>query len=98
MYCGLPVITTENSGFAWHVNNAEAGIVVDYPFEQKQLTQAVLELLTLNLNQYKILSKNAKHYCLTEDVYNLPGAVADVIEMELFSSTRDRDLSGTKEV
>ena len=25
LYCGLPVITTENSGFAWHVKNAEAG-------------------------------------------------------------------------
>jgi UDP-glucose:(heptosyl)LPS alpha-1,3-glucosyltransferase len=85
MYCGLPVITTENSGFAWHVKNAEAGIIVDYPFEQAQLNQAVLELVTLSPDQYEALSENAKHYCLTEDVHNLADAVADVVENKLFS-------------
>ena len=87
LYCGLPVIATENSGFAWHVKNAEAGRVVDYPFSQIQLNQYIAELLALKLSQYTVLSKNAKQYCLTEDVHNLSAAVADVIEAELFSST-----------
>lgn len=88
LYCGLPVVTTENSGFAWHVQNAEAGIVVDYPFKQTQLNQAILELLTLNSVQYAALSENAKQYCLTEDVHNLAGAAADVIETQVFSNIK----------
>lgn len=85
LYCGLPVVTTENSGFAWHVEKAKAGYVVDYPFSQKQLNQSVAQSLDLSENQYVNLSENANHYCLTEDVHNLAGAVAGVIETELFS-------------
>ncbi|MFW5426810.1 MAG: glycosyltransferase family 4 protein [Methylophagaceae bacterium] len=88
LYCGLPVITTENVGFAWHVKQASAGRVIDYPFSQKQLNDTVAELLALNSNQYKTLSENAKHYCLTEEVHNLPEAVADIIETKVFSSTK----------
>lgn len=88
LYCGLPVITTENTGFAWHVKNAKAGIIIEYPFSQKQLNQAVEEFLILSPSQYKTLSENAKRYCLTEEVHNLPGAVADAIETEMFSSAR----------
>jgi UDP-glucose:(heptosyl)LPS alpha-1,3-glucosyltransferase len=86
LYCGLPVITTENSGFAWHVKNAEAGKVVDYPFSQKQLNQSIAEFIALSPDQYEVLSDNARHYCQTEEVHNLPGAVADVVETELFTA------------
>lgn len=89
LYCGLPVITTENTGFAWHVKNANAGRIIDYPFEQTQLNRAVLELLTLSPNEYAALSKNATHYCLTEDVHNLAEAAADVIEAELCFSIKE---------
>ena len=86
LFCGLPVITTENSGFAWHVEKAQAGRVVAYPFVQSQLNQAIADLLALSADKYKMLSENAQHYCTTEDVHNLSGAVADVVESELFST------------
>ncbi len=88
LYCGLPVITVENAGFAWHVTNAKAGRVIDYPFSQQQLNQAVIELLALTATQHKLLSENAKQYCLTEDVHNLADAVADVVEREVFSRVK----------
>ncbi|MBL1320452.1 MAG: hypothetical protein COA63_005250 [Methylophaga sp.] len=80
------MIATENSGFVWHVKNAKAGTVIDYPFKQSQLNQSIEESLTLRSEQYAVLSENAKQYCLAEDVHNLAGVAADVIESELFSS------------
>lgn len=88
LYCALPVITTENSGFAWHVQKAEAGSVIEYPFSQKQLNQVLEKLLTLSPSEYKTLSDNGKRYCLTEDVHNLSGVVADVVETKIFSDIK----------
>ena len=87
MYCSLPVITTENCGFAWHVKNARAGRIMDYPFVQSQLNQSIAESLRLNEAQYNLLSDNARQYCLTEDVHNLSEAAVDVVETNVFAST-----------
>ena len=80
LFCGLPVITTENCGFAWHIKNANAGHVVDYPFKQLQLNSHLEDILSLNAHLWQQLSESAQHYCLTEQVHNLSEAVVEVVE------------------
>ncbi len=43
---GLGVIVTEVCGYAWHVNEADAGIVLEGEFSQEKLNQAVDQALT----------------------------------------------------
>ena len=40
---GLPVVVTSICGFAGHVSAAEAGIVIEEPFRQKNLDRALIE-------------------------------------------------------
>jgi UDP-glucose:(heptosyl)LPS alpha-1,3-glucosyltransferase len=46
MACGLPVLTTASTGYARYVTLAQAGLVVPQPFQQQDLNQAMLAMLT----------------------------------------------------
>ncbi len=46
MAAGLPVIVTENCGYAFHVKNADSGRIVPMPYEQKDLDRTLAELLS----------------------------------------------------
>ena len=62
LVAGLPVIATENCGYAKYISQSQAGRVVDFPFEQGQLNSLVAELLA----KPKILadmSRNAIEFC-----------------------------------
>ena len=45
---GLPILTTENCGYAFHVKKAEAGIVLPMSFEQSVFNHALNEMLDKN--------------------------------------------------
>lgn len=45
MACGLPVITTATTGYSRYVEQAQAGVVVPYPFHQQALNDAMLAAL-----------------------------------------------------
>jgi UDP-glucose:(heptosyl)LPS alpha-1,3-glucosyltransferase len=45
MACGLPVITTDKCGYAPYIKEAQAGIVLKSPFDQKQLNQVLIRTL-----------------------------------------------------
>lgn len=45
MACGLPVITTDRCGYAPHIEQAKAGIVLASPFSQTTLNATLLNLL-----------------------------------------------------
>jgi UDP-glucose:(heptosyl)LPS alpha-1,3-glucosyltransferase len=77
MLCGLPVLVTENCGFAKHVAAAEAGITVPEPFEQKQLDSSMLEFLQSDSRDDWMA--NGPNYCENTDLYSLIERATDVI-------------------
>jgi len=77
MFCGLPVLTTENCGFAFHVRAAEAGRVCPVPFSQSDLDANLAAMLTSE--QLADWSRNAMDYCQRTDFYSLIEKAADVI-------------------
>lgn len=65
---GLPVLCSGTCGYALHVEKAKAGLVMDEPFSQEKMNQALL--LMLDPKQQKKQAKNALAYAQTEDLYS----------------------------
>ena len=78
MYCGLPVVATENCGFAHHLLQAGAGLVCPLPYEEKVFDRMLLEAIYSPRREDWI--RQAKKYCQTKDLYGLIDAAADVVE------------------
>lgn len=78
MVAGLPVVVTDNCGYAFHVRDADAGRIVPIPFEQKALDQTLADVLTdPNL---KALGENGVRYAAQNDVTGLHEKAVDIIE------------------
>jgi UDP-glucose:(heptosyl)LPS alpha-1,3-glucosyltransferase len=77
MICGLPVLVTENCGFAFHVQNARAGMICPSPFRQDTLNKMLAEMLVSNKRSQ--WSSNGSAYCERTDLYSLVEGAADVI-------------------
>lgn len=75
---GLPVIVTEVSGYAFHINQAQAGRLIPEPFQQQNLNDVLLSVLS-DKKQLKLWQNNAINYADTTDLYNLAGKAADII-------------------
>ncbi|MDD7806041.1 MAG: glycosyltransferase family 4 protein [Endozoicomonas sp. (ex Botrylloides leachii)] len=74
---GLPVLVTENCGYAFHIKKAEAGVVIPVPFEQKQLNQILSEMLdSPKKNQWR---EKAIQYADKTDLYSLHKHAAQLI-------------------
>ena len=78
MMTGLPVLVTENCGYARHVNEAKGGQLCPEPFEQLQFNKMLNEILTdkQDLIQY---GKNGLNYCETTDIYSMTEKAVEVI-------------------
>lgn len=77
MICGLPVVATANCGFAFHLKNADAGMVCPAPFEQSTLNNCLTEALTSTITQK--WRDNGPCYCDRTDLYSLIEKAADII-------------------
>ncbi len=77
MICGLPVLVTENCGFAKHVAAADAGITIPEPFEQQRLNSSLREFLESNSRESWMVK--GPNYCENTDLYSLIERAADVI-------------------
>jgi UDP-glucose:(heptosyl)LPS alpha-1,3-glucosyltransferase len=75
---GLPVLTTASCGYAFHVKQANAGLVVKVPFRQEALNQALAEIL--ESPQRPTWQENGRHYGRTADLYDMPVRVASMVE------------------
>ncbi|MGA8259400.1 MAG: lipopolysaccharide core heptose(I) kinase RfaP, partial [Arenicellales bacterium] len=75
---GLPVVATANCGYAHHVRDARAGVVLDTPFEQETLNQALWDLLSSP--DRSLLAGNARRYGHDESLYRMPQVAVDLIE------------------
>lgn len=75
---GLPVLTTDTCGYAFHITAADAGEVCGSPFAQEDLNQRLLHMLTADKRQH--WQANGIRYGQTADLYSMPTAAAMVIE------------------
>ena len=79
LVAGLPVLTTENCGFAEHVSNAKAGVVVPAsPFDQNVMNKMLADMLLSGSKD--LWRQNALLYSDTYDLYNRISVIADLIE------------------
>lgn len=69
MVTGLPVVATENCGYAHYIQEANAGIVCPEPFDQTRLNDLLGEILT-NDKRRTEFGKNGSEYCQNADIYS----------------------------
>lgn len=77
MICGLPVLATANCGFAYHVQDANAGLICPVPYVQNRLNTLLHDMLTSG--QRDNWKRNGPAYCDKTDLYSLIDKAADVI-------------------
>lgn len=87
----LPVLVTENCGYAFHITQADVGIVVP-SFQQKIFNASLVEILTSP--KRKIWQENAKKYALESDLYSLPERAVELLDQ----FHRDKSSSNFKEI
>ncbi|HEV2613518.1 MAG TPA: glycosyltransferase family 4 protein [Gammaproteobacteria bacterium] len=78
---GLPIIVTQNCGYAPYIQKASAGMIIPEPFKQETLNQAVIKILTDEtvLADYR---QNALNFGKSHDLFHLAQQVADIIELK----------------
>jgi len=69
MVAGLPVIATENCGYAYYIREADAGAVCPVPFDQAQLNQILNDILIDEQHRIQC-GNNGRTYCETADIYS----------------------------
>lgn len=78
MVAGLPLLVTENCGYAHYVAEQQAGLVTAYPFDQDAFNAQLLELLTSD--QRGRWSDNGRALGRDPTIGALAETAADVIE------------------
>lgn len=75
---GLPVLTTDVCGYAFHVSKADGGIVLTSPFNQADCDRALREMLTSNpVPKWRA---NGLAYAAREDLYSCHERAVEIIE------------------
>ena len=78
MIAGLPVLTTDTCGYAFHVTKAGAGCVLSSPFDQETCNRMLAEMLTSE--KAAAWRANGLVYAAKEDLYSCHECAADLIE------------------
>lgn len=76
---GLPVLTTETCGYAFHVQKAGAGVVMAEPFSPQAFQTSLRDLLT-SVERRAECRRRALAYAATEDLYHCHQRAAEIIE------------------
>lgn len=76
---GLPVIVTQNCGYAVYIQKAYAGTVIPEPFDQEKLNLTVHNILS-NPELLPDYRQNALNYGKSHDLFGLAKQVANVID------------------
>ena len=75
---GLPVLATDICGYAFHIERAQAGRILNSPFIQSSLNRELEAML--ESKQRRQWSENGIRYGREEDLYSMTEVVADHIE------------------
>ncbi|OGT74168.1 MAG: glucosyltransferase I RfaG [Gammaproteobacteria bacterium RIFCSPLOWO2_02_FULL_57_10] len=86
---GLPVLTTDTCGYAFHITRAGAGEVCASPFSQNDLNRRLLQMLLSD--QRSQWRANGIRYGQTADLYSMPTTVAGLIETLVSAKHRARE-------
>ena len=70
MVTGLPVLATENCGYAHYIQDANAGAVCPEPFQQAKLN-TLLRAILANSDQQQEYAKNGREYCQNANIYSM---------------------------
>ncbi|TBU88004.1 glycosyltransferase family 4 protein [Phytopseudomonas dryadis] len=81
LVAGLPVLVTDVCGYAHYIRDADAGRVLDSPFEQGTLNRLLAEVLA-DEAQRSLWQRNGLAFAETADLYSMPQHAADVILAE----------------
>ncbi len=73
---GLPVLTTASCGYAFHVEQAQAGLVCPEPFSQDVLNLALVSMLQADRSAWRA---NGIRYGQQHNLYDMPQTVAELI-------------------
>lgn len=73
---GLPVLTTATCGYAFHVEQAQAGVVLPEPFRQQAMNEVVANMLAADKSAWR---ENGIAYGRHGDFYSMPDHVAQII-------------------
>lgn len=77
LVAGLPVITHENCGYAFHIKRAQAGLVLNHPFQQTLFNSALENMLSSDRTHFR---DNALNYANRHDLYSMPEVATNIIE------------------
>ena len=77
MVAGLPVLTTDVCGYAHFVQEAEAGLVVNSPYQQEDFDRQLLHMMTSS----RLADWRGNGLAVAEhaDIYSMPLRAADFI-------------------
>lgn len=75
---GLPVIATDVCGYAPHITKADAGLILHSPFEQAQLNNGLVDMLTST--QRDTWRENGLAYGNNPALYKMPETAVSAIE------------------
>ncbi len=75
---GIPQVISGVCGYAFHIEQAQAGTVLSEPFQQTEYNQVLLEMLTSD--QWQQWQDNALYYMRHSDIFSMPDKVSDIIE------------------
>lgn len=78
---GLPVLVTDVCGYAHYIKEADAGRVLNGPFEQAKLDHLLADMLADDPRR-AFWGRNGLAYADNADLYSMPQKAADVILME----------------
>jgi UDP-glucose:(heptosyl)LPS alpha-1,3-glucosyltransferase len=84
MTAGLPVLTTDTCGYAFHVMKAQAGVVLPSPFTQDACNRTLAKMLTSD--RESMWRENGLAYAAREDLYSCHERAADIIEATVRNS------------
>ena len=76
---GLPVLTTESCGYAFHIQRARAGEVIREPFSPSAFLAALEEMLK-SPQKRLAFSRQGLQYAATEDLYQCHQRASEIIE------------------
>jgi UDP-glucose:(heptosyl)LPS alpha-1,3-glucosyltransferase len=76
MVSGLPVLATASCGYAFHLEQAAAGLVCPEPFRQETLNHLLQQMLQADRHRWR---EAGLAYGRTQDLYDMPGAVARLL-------------------
>jgi len=81
LVAGLPVLVTDVCGYAKHVKQSQAGLLLASPFKQDELNQQLtMMLLSEDKEQW---SANGLAYADQQDLYSMPEKATAAIEQRL---------------